>query len=230
MATTTETRVKPAEGEKRFVLYNVGWEGYQTLLDLVGDRGVRLTYDRGNVELMSPLIMHERFGNLLGRMVEAITEELDIQAVGAGSTTFKSQALDRGLEPDECYYIASVGRFRDVDRPDLSVDPPPDLAIEVEITQSALNKLGIYAALGVPEVWRFDGESLKVLLLRPDGSYTPSPTSLSFPFLALEDIARFVREYEPNDDTRWARGFRAWVREVLAPRYEQWRAERREDA
>src|SRR5919107_1618405 len=110
MATTVEARVKATEGERRLVIHNVGWEGYQTLLKLVGDHGPRLTYDRGNVELMSPLIIHERYKNLLGYMVEAITDERDIPRVGAGSTTVSAELLDRGLEPDECYYLANAAR------------------------------------------------------------------------------------------------------------------------
>lgn len=98
----------------------------------------------------------------------------------------------------------------------MAVDPPPDLAIEIEITRSVLNRLGIYAKLGVREVWRFDGEALTVLLLGPDGNYAPSPTSAAFPYLPMGEIARFLND-EGTDDTRWGRAFRAWVREVIVP-------------
>jgi Uma2 family endonuclease len=205
------------EGERRFLLRGLGWEGYQTMLALLADRPVRITYDRGDVELMSPLIAHERFKSLLGRLVEIVTEELDIPLVTAGSTTLNSEELDRGIEPDECFYLASAGRLRDTDRLDLSIDPPPDLAIEVEISSSALGRLGIYAALDIPEVWRFDGETLTVLLLRPDGAYAASDTSRSLPFVPMAEVARLVRECEPNNDTRWARNVRAWVRAVVVP-------------
>ncbi|MBX6316106.1 MAG: Uma2 family endonuclease [Isosphaeraceae bacterium] len=128
------------------MIYDIGWEGYQTLLGLLGDRSIRMTYDRGNLELVAPLIIHERYKKLLGRMVKAITEELDIPAVAAGATTFQREDLDRGLEPDECYYLANAGRLRDTQRIDLTFDPPPDLAIEVEIAASALKRLGIDTA------------------------------------------------------------------------------------
>jgi Uma2 family endonuclease len=167
---------------------------------------------------MSPLIIHERYKKLFGYMVEAITDELDIPRVAAGATTFNAEILDRGLEPDECYYLANAARLRATDRIDLAIDPPPDLAIEVEITSSLLDKLGVYAALGVPEVWRFDGETLTVLLLGADGVYAPSPTSAAFPFLPMGEIVRRLQEYDPNNDTRWGRAFRAWVRDELAPR------------
>jgi Uma2 family endonuclease len=218
MATISEPRVKSIEGERRFVIYNLGWQGYQTLLKLFGDDGPRMNYDRGNVELMSPHIIHERIKKLMGRMVEAVTEELDIPCVAAGSTTFNSEILDRGLEADDCFFLANAGRIRGMESVDMTIDPPPDLAIEIEITTSLIDKLGIYAALGVPEIWKHDGEVLTVLLLQPDGTYAPSETSASFPFLPMGEIARFLREYEPINDTRWGRAFRAWVRDEIVPR------------
>lgn len=215
----TATRTRPEAGEERFVLWNVGWEGYEKLLELFGDDGPRMNYSSGNVELMSPLIPHGRFSSLFGYMIEAITDELDIPRNALGSTTFKRRMADRGLEPDECYYIANAGKFGDQKSVDLDVFPPPDLAIEIEITNSILDKLGIYAGIGVPEIWRFDGEALTVLLLQPDGKYAESQVSASFPFLPMGEIARFVGEYDPAEETRWGRSFRAWVRETLLPQY-----------
>ena len=223
MATATETkhsnRTMPAVGERRFVIYNVGWEGYRGLLKIVGDHGPRLIYSRGNVELMSPSIPHEGFSRRLGRIVETVAEELEIPIRPARSTTLNREDLDRGLEPDESYYIASVGRIGNRMELDLDVDPPPDLAIEVEITNSILDKLEVYARLGVPELWRFDGESMTVLLLQPDGSYATSARSASFPFLPLDEVVRFVLDPEMSDESRWGRGLRNWVREVLLPIY-----------
>lgn len=217
MATITEPRVKTVEGERRFVLHDVGWEGYQTLLKMIADRPIRLTYDRGSVELMAPLLVHEHYGNRLGFMIEAITEELDIPRVGCGSTTFNREDLERGLEPDECYYIGNTERVVGKKRIDLTVDPPPDLAIEVEISRSVLNRLGIYAGLRVGEVWRYDGKALTVLLLGADGTYQSSPTSALFPFLPMDEIARFLLD-DDLEDTRWGKAFRTWVREVIVPR------------
>ena len=220
----TATAPKPLA--EHFVFHDIGWDGYRTLTKLLENRRVRSTYDRGNYEIMSPLCSHKRFGNRLGRMIEAITVELDIPMVGVGATTFKSEELDRGLEPDECYYFENAIRLVDPHDIDLGRDPPPDLAIEVEVTRTVLDRLGVYAALGVPEVWRFDGERLIILLLQADGAYAERPTSACLPFLSLEEIARFARDLDEPNDTRWARSFRHWVREHLVPRYEQWRADR----
>lgn len=221
MATATgtvkATRAEP--GEHRFIIYNLGWEGYEALQALFGDDGPRMNYSRGNVELMSPLIPHGRYSSLIGFMVEVVAEELDIRLNALDSTTFKRRMADRGLEPDKCYYIANAGRITDQRSVDLDVDPPPDLAVEIEITHSLLDKIDIYAGIGVPEVWRFDGEALTVLLLRPDGTYAPSEASASFPFLPMGEFARWLMEQDPAEETRWRRSFRAWAREVLLPLY-----------
>lgn len=218
MATTAaESRPKTRTPESRFVLYDVGWQGYETLLGLIGDRAIRLTYDRGSVEFMSPSQDHELYRLILGRIIDTLTEELFLPCIGAGSTTWRREDVDRGLEPDQCFYLANAGRVRGK-RIDLSVDPPPDLAIEIEISRSALDRMGIYAALGIPEVWRFDGESLRVERLQDDRTYAASEASLSFPFLPLGEIVRFLKLSESMDHGEWGRLFRGWVRDELAPR------------
>lgn len=169
---------------------------------------------------MSPQIPHERFKKLFAYMIEALTDELDIRRNALGSTTFKKQMAESGLEADECYYIANAGKLKKGQRSlNLDNDPPPDLAIEIEMTSSLVDKLGIYAGIGVPEVWRFDGEDLTVRLLQVDGTYAVSPTSGSFPFLPMDEFVRFLQEYDSDEETRWGRSFRAWVREVLLPIY-----------
>ena len=170
---------------------------------------------------MSPLVPHGRFSNLFGFLIEAMTEELEIPRNALDPITIKRRLADRGLEPDKCYYLReNAGRLRDQRSVDLDVDPPPDLAVEIEITSGILDKLAIYAGIGVPEIWRFDGEALSVLLLQADGTFAESPDSRAFPFLPMGELARFVEEYDPADEVRWARSFRAWVRIVLLPLYQ----------
>jgi Uma2 family endonuclease len=221
MATTTEpqAQVTGNDTDRRFVLYDVGWQGYEAMLQIVGDRPIRLTYDRGNLELMSPSPKHEKSKGLLGRLVETLTEELEIPCISAGSTTWRREDLDRGLEPDECFYLFDHAEQLADKEPDLSVDPPPDLAVEIDITRSSLDRQGIYAALGVPEVWRFDGESLRVYRLKPDGAYEACGTSPAFPFFPLVEVARLLKEGATMDHSRWGRMVREWVRHELAPRY-----------
>ena len=212
----------PAE---RFLFSDIGWDGYLMISGLIGDRPVRSSYSNGTLELMSPSLGHERFGRALARLIDFVTAMLDIPTVAGGATTFRREDLDRGLEPDACYYFENAGRLSNPRRVDLSIDPPPDLAIEVEITRTVINRLRIYAALGVPEVWRFDGESLTVLRLDPPDAYVPSPTSGALPFLPIAEIERLVVDSETTDDTRWNRAVMRWIEEEVGPLHRAWRDE-----
>ena len=203
-------------GEERFAIRGVTWDQYETILGALGDHPQRIAYCEGTIELMSPGPWHESYGYLLGRMVDLITEELDIPMKALGSTTLRRQEAERGLEADQTYYLAKAGHLTGADHLDLTTLPPPDLAIEVEITSSILDKLSIYAGLRVPELWRHDGKNLRVFLLQADGTYAESPTSRAFPFLPMPALAHRLQEIDPTNDTRWARSFRAWVREVVA--------------
>jgi len=194
------------------VLYNVAWSTYETLLAELDCPGTRFTYDRGTLEIMSPSEDHERFKTLLGRMIETMTEELAIPIRSAGSTTWKNVLREHGIEPDECYYVASEPQVRGRREIDLSVDPPPDLVVEVEITKSVLDKMRIYAAMGVPELWRYDGKALKVEQLQADGNYARQSQSAAFPLLPPAEIERFLQECNKTDETTWIRSFREWVR------------------
>jgi Uma2 family endonuclease len=206
------------ELEHRIVLRGVGWDGYQTLLELVGDRPVRLTYDRGDVELMSPLLKHERKKSLLGQFVRILARELHIPVMPTGSTTWSREDADMGLEADESFYLGDLGRIRDPDHIDLDIDPPPDLAIEIEITRSSLDRIGIYGALRVPELWRFNGRTLRVLLRQEDGSYRESSSSAAFPGVPMSDVAQFAIRDGIRDENAFLDEFTAWVRSDLLPR------------
>ena len=209
------------EGEHRFLLPGVDWEGYEALLKMIGDGRTRITYDRGDVELMSPSQDHEAYAELIGRIILTVTEELRIPCCSLRSTTWRKKVVDGGLEADNCFYLASlaqVGGKKDID---LNIDPPPDLAIEIEISRSALNRLRVYAGLGVPEVWRFDGERLVVHVLQSDGVYLTATEGLGIPVLTPAAVVRWVREGESTrDHSAWGRRLRAWVLAELLPRHE----------
>lgn len=196
------------------VLYNIAWPTYEAIVAENRNPGTRFTYDRGTLEIMSPSEEHERFKRLLGRMIEAMTEELGIPIRSAGSTTWKSEIREQGLEPDECYYVANEPRIRGRREVDLTVDPPPDLAIEVEITRRWIDKIPIYAGLGIPEVWRYDGKTLHSEQLQSDGTYALRDQSSAFPFLPLAEIPRFLQRCDTTDETSWIREFRRWVRNL----------------
>jgi len=206
---------QPVQGQ-RFLLRNLDWSQYRTIADAVGASHVRLAYDRGNLEMMTLSHDHERWSKLIGQFIEVITDELDIPRQSGGSTTFNREDLERGLEPDQCYYLANEPLVRDKTDIDLNVDPPPDLAVEVEISRSAVNRMGIYAAIGVPEVWRFDGEELRVFQLTDAPGYAQADRSRHFPMLPLAEVQRFLRQRGQTDETTLVRSFRNWVREQQA--------------
>jgi Uma2 family endonuclease len=199
-----------APAETRTVLDNVRWE---TFLELVEGRSgsvPRMTYDRGMLELMTPRRQHEQLGCLIGRMVETFSEVRSIEILSCASTTFKRSDLDRAFEPDESYYIAHADEIRPKDEVDLLLDPPPDLVIEVEITSSAIAKLKLFAAMGVPEVWRHDGTRLTMLARSGDG-YEPIASSIGLPGLTAATIDAFVARRFEMGETALIREFRAAV-------------------
>lgn len=216
MAATSRPRTSRIPFERRFVLEGVRWRTYESLLKDLEHSNVRLTYDRGRLEFMAPALIHEANKRGLGRLIETMTEALNIPIRSGGSTTFRQKLKKRGLEPDECYWLEHEPAIRGKTELDLDLDPLPDLAIEVENTKSAVDKLAVYAALGFPEVWRYNGESIQVFRLQADGTYLRLDQSPQFPFLALADLVRFLRLLDTTDETTWIRGFRAWVLETLA--------------
>jgi len=196
------------------LLDGVDWITYTRLLRALNNRpSVRLTYDRGSLEIMTLTHEHESYAHLLGRFVVVLTEEFGLPIKGGGSTTFRRRKRRKGLEADESYWIANEPLVRGKDSIDLRIDPPPDLALEIDVSHSSLNRLAIYAALRVPEVWRREGETLVCYLLGTDGKYAVNTTSRVFPGLAPADLMRFLTLRGQMDENALVRQFRAWIRQ-----------------
>lgn len=203
--------------DPRVVLDGISWESYEQLLEDVGDGPLRLTYDDGRLEIMSPSGTHEIIKKHVARIIEAYGNELEIAVQGYGSTTFKNHPRLKGLEPDECYYVQ---HFDDViGKLDLDpqVDPPPDLAIEIDITTRSVARQPIYAALGVPEIWRYDGTVVTSLHLTPDGNYLPSLKSLAFPNFPMHIVNRLLQISLSTSQPGATRALREWVRTGMLP-------------
>jgi Uma2 family endonuclease len=214
--TTLAPSAQPAEPEQRFVLDGVDWDFYQVVRRRAGGRRVFVTYHKGRLELTSPSFIHEGAARALGLLVFILAEELGVQVQGCKSTTFARRDLDAGLEPDECFYTANAAAVRGLDQINLERDPPPDLAVEVEISRRLLGRVDIYRELGVPELWRYDGRRLLILLRGADGVYHPAERSPTFPALSPEQAHAFVALHRDTaDEAAWAREVRAWVRQQL---------------
>ena len=181
--------------KQRFVMVGEPWRTYTRWLKVFEERrDVRVTYDRGEMEVMTLSPKHENKKKRLARLVEALTEEMEIEIASFGSMTCRREDLDRGLEADELYWIENEYEVRGRDEIDLSVDPPPDLALEIEISRSSLDRISIYAALRVPEVWRYDDNGLAFFTLNAAGKYDPAAVSSCFPMpITAADLQPFLQ-------------------------------------
>jgi Uma2 family endonuclease len=197
--------------QQHIVLDDVSWEFYEHLLQEVGDRPLRITYDQGTLEMMAPLNIHEFWKSRIGQLIELMCLERNIKAIPGGSTTFRRRDKEKGLEPDECYYVEHADSVRPNDDLDLTIDPPPDLAVEIDITSRSIHRGPIYAALGIPELWRFDGKCLTALHLDPDGHYSLQSQSDVFPFLPIDALNEVLLRLAREDSNAVLRAFRTWV-------------------
>ena len=201
--------------EQRTVLRNISWETFEALLRETGeDRGSRFAYDCGTLEIMTPLYEHENPKIQFERFIVALAEELEIEIKSAGSTTLKRRIKNRGIEPDNCYYIQNEIAVRGRQELDLETDLPPDLAIEIDISSSSVNKLGIYSALGVPELWRYNGRVLKFYKLA-EGQYIECKFSRAFPLVSVTEMSRFIEQSKTTGEIALLKSFRAWVRDKI---------------
>ncbi|MBA3920376.1 MAG: Uma2 family endonuclease [Nostocaceae cyanobacterium] len=198
--------------EQRTVLHNISWETFEALLRDTGeDRGYRFAYDCGILEIMTPLFEHENPKIQFDRLIFALAEILEVEIKSAGSMTLKRQDLKQGLEPDNCYYIQHEPAVRGRLELDLQTAPPPDLAIEIDITSSSVNKSGIYSALGVPELWRYNGRYLNFYQL-VEGQYSECEFSIAFPIISSKEISRFIEQSKSVSEIALLKSFRSWMR------------------
>jgi Uma2 family endonuclease len=199
----------------RLTLRGVPWSLYERLLALVGDGLPRMTYDRGALELEMPSRTHEALKWIAGRFIEAYAEESGIDYEATGSTTWRRQTIEGGLEADESYYIQNYGRVRGREV-DLAVDPPPDLAVEIDLSPPDVEKASVYARLGVPEIWRWRDGRLTVLARQPGGDYAERQQSLALPDFPLDELAAALGHYPQGDPAHTVAAFRRRVRENRA--------------
>ena len=203
--------------ENRTLLHGVDWAAYLRFRNDERNDSLRMTYCSGRLEMMSPSRRHESVTWHIGRFVECWRDEWDIAYDPSGSTTLTAEELQKGLEPDTCYYIQNELAIRERDEIDLSIDPPPDLAVEVEVTSPLLSKLKIYAAIKVPEVWQWQNGRIRVLLLNDAGEYVESDDSRCLSGFPFEEMVRLIEQRHVLDKMSLLRQFREWIREFRKP-------------
>jgi len=213
MLTSSPPSIMNPVGERRVTFHHLNWQAYRQILQAVGEnRTARLTYDRGILEITMPLEEHEFAGRLIERLIYFLVVEMGLKIKTMGSTTLQREDLDRSPEPDNAYYIQNqplvAGRVVD-----LATDPPPDLVVEVDITHTDIDKLRLYASMGVPEFWRFNGQVWRVYQLQA-GQYQEVDCSPTFPFVPKQRFYAFLEQAQ-QDEVEAEQSFRAWVREQL---------------
>lgn len=195
------------------ILCGIRWATYQQLAADLGEQPVRLAYDQGTLEIMTPSFEHERFNRLLADIAQALAFGKDLSIEPAGSTDFSREDIERGFQPDSCFYLGeNVEAVKGKKRLDVSIDPPPDLVLEVDVTSRSLDKLPLYATIGVPEIWRFDLE--RIIVYRLEGTaYQEAPTSHVFEGVTATDLLSFVQQADEMSRKalflhimRWAEG------------------------
>lgn len=201
--------VSPAE---KIILHDVSWETYEQLLMNYNERqSPRFAYDDGTLEIMILSAKHEEPSRTLASLIEILAEEFGINVRCLGSTTFRRKKLKKGFAPDSCFYIQHAGRIKGKEEIDLKVDPPPDLTIEIDITSPSLNRFPIYAAIGIPEIWRYDGA--RVIFYRLSGdTYAEVEQSAALPHINSQTVTQFITESRMLERLDWLRRVRAWAR------------------
>lgn len=199
---------------QRVLLEDISWQEFEAILNELGEqRRSRLAYSQGILEIMAPLPEHERAKVIIGDLVKALLDELELNWESLGSTTFKREDMTAGIEPDDCFYIQNHQVMIGRDKIDLNFDPPPDLAIEIDVTSRT--QISAYQALRVPEIWRYENGNLEINLLQGD-EYVKSQTSRTFPdFPIVQEISRFVEMARTRGTSPALKAFRKSVREQI---------------
>lgn len=206
----------PEQVTNKVILDNITWETYQRLMEERGERPKpRYAYDRGKLEIMVTSYQHENLKHDLATLVEVIAEAMELDIVGAASTTFQREDLAQGFEPDACFYLQNASRIRGQKRIDLHIDPAPELVIEIDITHPSLNKFPIFAGLGIPEVWRYHRQALTIFKLEGE-TYREQESSEVFRGVKGEDLTRLIEDSQAMKRPAWLRGVREWARTLRA--------------
>jgi Uma2 family endonuclease len=194
-------------------LNDVSWDEYEELLSRMGDNwpGYRVSYDCGRLEIMSPRSDHESPKDFILRLAQVLSEETDTPLQTYGSTTYRRRSKLKGAEPDTSFYVQNAARVIGRRLLDFEIDPPPDVVVEIDTTNESLNKFKIYAALGVAEIWRYDGERANFFRLVGD-EYREIAHSSAFPALAADVLTEFIKQSDAQGQSATLKAFRHWCR------------------
>jgi Uma2 family endonuclease len=209
-----ELRQLKIEPGQQLLLEDVSWQQFENILTDLGEhRSARVSYSHGYLEIMVPLPEHEKAKEIIGDTIKILLDRLNINYDALGSTTLKSEKMSQGVEPDACFYIQNQALVLGKNRLDMNIDPPPDLAVEIDLTSRT--PLENYRLLGVPELWRYGKQGLQIEVLQ-DGKYVRSDSSPTFPDLPIVDlINRYIQQSQIVGGSQAIRAFKQWVQDNL---------------
>jgi Uma2 family endonuclease len=192
-------------------VHNASWDDYEALLIAAGEApGLRISYDEGVLQIMTLSSEHEGYARLLEKLVDRLSARRRIRILSFGSMTMKRKDRDRGTEPDACFYVQRASVLGTKTRIDITRDPPPDIAVEIDVHQDSQRKLPLYAALAIPEIWRYDGRAVTIHRLE-GGNYVPVPVSVALPVLDADTLARFLNLLSTQDQYDVLLAFEEWL-------------------
>ncbi|MDJ0795774.1 MAG: Uma2 family endonuclease [Calothrix sp. MO_167.B12] len=206
-----QLRIQPGQ---QLLLEDVSWQQFENILAELGEhRAARISYSHGFLEIMVPLPEHEKAKEIIGDMVKILLNEIGSNYDSLGSTTLKSEKMTQGVEPDACFYIQNQAAIIGKNRLDLNIDPPPDLAIEIDLTSRT--QLENYQILGVPELWKYEKQGLQIKVLQ-SGKYVDSNFSPTFPGIPIiELVNQYVHQSQIIGNSQSIQAFRNWVRDNI---------------
>lgn len=206
---TTQTQIII---EQRVVVRDMSWETYERIMAEQADHSApRFTYDNGTLEIYMPTQKHETLSRICEIFVSAIAEELELDILSLGSTTFRKEKVSKGVEPDGCFYLQSFEKVADIEKIDLEIHPPPDLVVEIDVTSPSLDRFSIYAAFGVPEIWRYSKNEVKIFRLIGD-NYVETAESVEINQVTAEILTKFLNEGLKQKRSIWLKNVREWIR------------------
>lgn len=201
----------------RILLEDISWDEFESILANIKQQpGRRITYDAGWLEIMTPLPEHEYFKEVVSDAIKEVADSLELDYASYGSTTWRSRLQQAGIEPDNCFYINNESAIRGKLAFDLTVDPPPDLVLEIDLTSPSLDRFPIYARLGVPEIWRYTKGQLQVYELQGD-CYQARLTSLIFPLLPVGELPAILENHRFAGQRAMRRAVRDWAAQWRSP-------------
>ncbi len=203
------------EQQAAVILSNVAWKTYRQIVEETMDKLVnpRFFYDEGDFLIMSVSPEHEYYNRIIASLMDILAEQFEKNWIALGSTTYTKDDIEKGFEPDSCFYFANEEKIRGVKRINMSVHPAPDLIVEVDITSLSTFRQHIFAAFGVPEIWRFDGEQIEILKLE-NKKYIAVENSLSLPKVTPKVLTEFIKESQTLSRLEWIAKIRDWAKSV----------------